>query len=243
MIAIQSALARAVLSAMAPLAALRLLAADATERMERSGIPPVVRRDRPVWLHGASLGEMRGLMPVVDELRRRDIPVHVTCMTASARALLQQEGIDGSYVPLDHGIWVRRFLDAIAPRALVLAETEIWPVLLEETAFRGVPCVMVNARLSPKSMWMYRPFKRSIAGMMSSFAGIGCRTPEDRERFVSLGVDPEVVSVMGDTKAAAHPGDPPAEWSVGLPGDRTILVAGSTREGEEFQVVRAALET
>lgn len=209
------------------------------ERMERLGYAQA-SASRPAWLHGSSLGELRGLLPVASMLASRGVPVHITCFTPSGRDFLDRQGFSGSFLPLDTPSCVRRFLSRVKPRCLILAETELWPCLLRETVFAGLPAGMVNARMSSKSLKRYYTIRSLLAGSLSCFAGILARTADDAAAFRKLGVRPGIVTVAGDGKAAVAPEAPEPNWSRMLLPDRDYVVAGSTRPGEEEFVLKAA---
>lgn len=231
---------QAFLSAAACSAALPVLAfRPARERRERLGFVPS-SASRPAWLHGSSLGELRGLLPVASILSSRGIAVHMTCFTPSGREFIHRAGFTGSFLPLDTPSCVRRFLTRVRPRCLILAETELWPCLLRETVLAGVPAGMVNARMSHRSLKRYSLIRRALAGSLSCFSGILARTEEDAASFRKLGIRPGIVAVAGDGKAAVTPECPEPAWGRLLMPDRPYLVAGSTREGEEEFVLRAA---
>lgn len=209
------------------------------ERLERKGFA-AARSDRPVWMHGASLGEIAGLLPLAERLVRSGFPVHVTCCTPAARARLESSGLPCSFAPLDVPSWIRRFLGRLEPRALVLAETELWPNLLFECLVEQLPCAMVNARLSSASAGRYRLLPGGFFGkMLSCFSGILCRSVRDAARFETLGVPRRLLDPCGDSKALAPVAPPPGEWRAMLP-EGPVLVAGSTHPGEDLPVAVAA---
>lgn len=234
-----AALQAAVAGVAGALAIPLLLFRPSRERRERLG-GGSAPGSRPAWLHGSSLGELRGLLPVAEKLASRQVPVYFTCFTGSGRNFIEREGFEGSFLPIDTPGCVQRFLSRVKPRCLVLAETEIWPCLLWETVLRGIPAGMVNARLSRRSMKGYSFIRRLVAGCLSSFAGILARTPEDAESFKRLGVRERIISTAGDGKAAVRPLAPNPEWKRMIVPGLPYLVAGSTREGEEEFVLRAA---
>lgn len=209
------------------------------ERRERLGLVPHICGN-PAWLHGSSLGELRGLLPVASMLASRGIPVHMTCFTPSGREFISREGFAGSFLPVDTPSCARRFLARVRPRCLILAETELWPCILRETVLAGIPSGMVNARMSKKSLKRYLPIRRLLAGSLSCFSGILARTAEDASAFRDLGVRPGIIAVAGDGKAAVAPGDPEPGWKRLLLADRPYIIAGSTRQGEEEFVLTAA---
>ncbi len=218
-----------------PLVELLLLFRPEAERRERRGFIPGIS-NRPVWLHGSSLGELKGLLPVIEELKSTGTPFFVTCSTPAAREFIKNENLIGAFQPLDTPHAVSRFLDRLQPSALILAETEFWPILLYETVSRGIAAGMVNARLSEKSAGRYRLIKPLFSKILSCFRGILARSEEDSERFLKLGVRTEQA---GDGKAAVKPLEPDPAWKAKIkPGG--ILVAGSTRKGEEEIILEIA---
>lgn len=223
-----------------PLAELVLLFRPSEERRERKGLIKI-NPHRPVWLHGASLGELKGLLPAIDVLKAANISIFVTCSTPAAREFIKKEGLPGAFQPIDTQCSVNRFLDRLQPGALILAETEFWPVLLYETVARGITAGMINARLSEKSTERYKLIRPLFRGIFSCFRGILTRSEIDSDRFLELGVKTETA---GDGKAAVKPPEPDPSWKAMIkPGSNGILVAGSTRKGEEktvFEIARNA---
>ncbi len=225
---------------LSPVAELVLLFRPKKERSQRRGcIQP--NSNRPVWLHGSSLGELKGLLPVITQLKNNKLPIFVTCSTPAAWWFLQKENIPGAYQPIDTPWAVNRFLDRLQPRGLILAETEFWPILLHETVSRGITAGMVNARVSEKSTRRYMLIKPFFSGVLNCFRGILTRSQEDTNRFFELGVSTEVA---GDGKVAVNPNQPEAHWIKKINQDsKGILIAGSTREGEEQVVLEIARQS
>lgn len=222
-----------------PLASIALLFRPVRERMERKGIVQP-SKSSPVWMHGSSLGELNGLMPYAEYLKRNGIPVWITCFTPSGRSFIERMGLTGSYIPLDVRNYADRFIRRVRPRAFILAETEIWPVTILSALKSGVPCMMINARLSPKSLRGYRFMGSLPARILSCFTGILTRSDDDRKRFLKMGIDDRIIRTSGDSKILADHGDPPSEWRESLNTDKPVLVAGSTRNNEEEIILKAA---
>jgi len=219
-----------------------LLTRPESERMERRGFCEP-SRGHPVWLHGSSIGELKGLLPLAEDLLGNDVAVHVTCFTSSGRKILERTGIRCSLIPLDNPRWVERFLDRLDPAALVLAETELWPNILHAAVMRGIPAMMVNARLSDRSLSRYSKASSLVAGILSCFAAILCRSAEDQGRYGKLGVHSRILKLAGDSKSLARSEPAPESWRITLHASgRKVLLAGSTRPGEEEQVLDAAVK-
>jgi 3-deoxy-D-manno-octulosonic-acid transferase len=120
--------------------------------------PP--RTDRPLWLHAASVGELRALAALLPALDDATAPVLITVTTptgcARARELFAGARFEVRAAPWDLPGATRRFLAAAAPRAGVLVETELWPNLIAAARARDVPLALVSARLSERSLRRYR---------------------------------------------------------------------------------------
>lgn len=205
-----------------------------------------------VWVHAVSVGETLAAVPLLRRLRRR-IPearllVSNVTLTGRETAAKSLAGVadGGFYFPFDLPWLCGRFLDVVRPDAVAIVETEIWPNFIAECARRGIPVVIVNGRLSERSFAGYMRFRWFFAPILRTLRKISAQTEGDAERFVSLGAPRENVTVGGNLKFDVSPpeiGDSPlsglllrekasgAKW----------IVAGSTHDGEESQVLRAFL--
>jgi 3-deoxy-D-manno-octulosonic-acid transferase len=213
----------------------------------------------PLWLHGASVGEVQAAAGLIRLLRVRhpSLPLLLTCGSATglARArllygdlLLPGESGEPPLVlrpaPFDLPGAVRRFLEASAPLGLVLLETELWPNLIAGTGERGVPLAMLSARVSEISTQRYLRWARGLMRDSLQWIGlIGAQTAEDARRFDRLGARAGSVQVAGNLKF-----DFPLPPDIEATGatlrarhapHRSLWVAGSTHPGEEGQVIDA----
>ncbi len=207
---------------------------------ERLGARREVPRDA-IWIHAASVGEIRAALPLVDALRNRNVPVTTSTMTVTGRDLARRERPDVAcyLAPIDHPWIIARALRATRPRALVFVETELWPCWIRGASERGIPVLSVSARLSSRSAGRYKVVGPWVGSLLRRFTAIGTRSADDAERFASLGASPDRVTVTGDLKEAAGASPQPLDDALlSVLGEVPLVVAGSTHEGEE----RAALE-
>ncbi len=206
------------------------------------------RQPRPagrlLWLHAASVGETVSILPVLSALAARapGLTLLVTTGTVTSAELLasrmgHQAAVLHRFVPLDVPAWTRRFLDHWRPDAAVFVESELWPNLLDACRRRGIPLMLVNARLSARSFarWARLPgFARHVLG---GFTLIQAQTEADAVRLRSLGA--ASVTAPGNLKFAAPslPVDAAmlADLRAQLAG-RPIWLAASTHPGEEALV-------
>jgi 3-deoxy-D-manno-octulosonic-acid transferase len=202
-----------------------------------------------VWFHTVSAGETIAAAPLIADLAAAfpTQPILVTTMTPTGSAqVLARLGrrVHHCYAPYDFPWAVRRFYDRVEPRLLVLMETELWPNLISAASARGVPALLVNARLSERSARGYRRLGRLARDMFGRLRYVACQYPDHAQRFVALGAPAERVLTHGSVKFdVVLPEDHPervrdlrARW--GLEG-APVWVAGSTHDGEETLVLAA----
>jgi len=198
-----------------------------------------------IWVHAVSVGETRAAAPLIRALqaRYRGQRILLTHMTPTGRATgaaLFGDGVLQCYLPYDQPCAVARFLDRFRPVMGVLIETEIWPNLIHAAAKRRMPLYLVNARLSERSQAGYRRSGALARDAFCALTGITAQTAEDAARLRELGAP--AVTVTGNLKFDIEvPADQVAagrELRAGL-GARPVLVAASTRDGEEALLLDA----
>ena len=197
-----------------------------------------------IWLHGVSVGETLSLLPVVERLRdkRPDLTVLVTSGTLTSAALLARRlppGVLHQFAPVDTPGAVRAFLDHWRPAAAVFVESELWPNLILEARRRGVKLVLASARITEKTADGWRRFPGAAREIVSAFDRVLPQDEASAARLESLGarIDGQVNLKLA---GAAPPHDPAAFTRLSAAiGDRPIVVAASTHDGEEIALVRA----
>ena len=207
---------------------------------ERLGAGPVV--EGALWVHAASVGEVTAASRLVARLHERGHVLQLSTTSPSGRTLCEElhPGIARRLAPLDHPWCVDAVMRRARPCALVLVETEIWPVWIAACERNRVPVVVVSGRISDRSLPHYRWFGSWVSASFARLTAIGARTEQDRERFVALGAAPERVTVVGDLKL-----DPPEATRPLAPdlamwlGDAPLVIAGSTHAGEEEALLAA----
>lgn len=186
--------------------------------------------NRPLWIHGASVGEAKSALEILSALpeagcdQPRVLSVGTPAGLATAQNRIWPEeaisnlqfpnapfkapisreaalaGIQLMAPPLDFWGAPGRFLDRLNPRALVIVETEIWPELLHQCRKRSVPVMIVSGRLGERSTSRYLKIISLISPLLQSIAFIAAISEADKKRFVSLGASPGRVAVLGSPK-------------------------------------------
>jgi 3-deoxy-D-manno-octulosonic-acid transferase len=210
---------------------------------ERLGVYSEKRtQGAPVWVHAVSVGEVAAAAPVVRALRERDQHVAVLISTTTPTGKETVERLFGQnvlhvYCPYDLPFAVNAFLRQFRPRALLLMETELWPMMVEKCSLQGIPVFLLNGRLSARSAARYTWVRPLLETLLARLNCAAMQTADDAARLCGLGASPARVVVTGslkfDLQVPASVFEEAAATRRGLGVDRQVLMAGSTRPGEE----------
>jgi 3-deoxy-D-manno-octulosonic-acid transferase len=200
-----------------------------------------------IWVHAVSVGEVQAAALLIGALRARrpDSAITLSCATPTARvrALALLPGVDVRYAPYDLPGSVRRCFARLAPRMLIVLETELWPNLLHQAQRLRVPVLIASARVSARSARIHRRLPGLLRAALAANTWVAAQSDADAQRFAALGVPPERLSVVGNIKFDRTP--PPGQRERGAQlrsryaAGRAVWVAGSTHAGEEQIVLEA----
>ncbi|GAB4183783.1 MAG: lipid IV(A) 3-deoxy-D-manno-octulosonic acid transferase [Wenzhouxiangellaceae bacterium] len=209
---------------------------------ERLGYATITPPPGGILVHAVSMGEVNGVSPLVRQLMaqwpQRAITFTSVTPTGSARIISSfGDQVHHCYLPIDLPGAVSRLYQQVQPALVVVMETEIWPNLFLGAASRGIPLVLVNARLSRRSASGYRRFLPQAALALGAVTQIAAQTAHDARRFVAAGADPERVTVCGNLKGdiqlspqlPRYAADLRSRWGERRP----VWLAASTHEGED----------
>jgi 3-deoxy-D-manno-octulosonic-acid transferase len=198
-----------------------------------------------IWVHAVSVGEVLAVSRLVKTLDA-ELPEYFVAISTTTRTgqELARERFGANrvfYCPLDLPWAVRAYLNALKPRALVLAETEFWPNLLSGCFRRRIPVAVVNARISDRSWPRYQLGRRFFRPLLGQLSRVLAQSEIDTDRLKTLGCRPQSVSVAGNLKydvRAAGEADATVQLKALAP-DLRLIVAGSTLDGEEAALLDA----
>lgn len=231
-----------------------LLASLSTDRWQdsfrqRMGIyPPDLKPFRAgaprIWIHAVSVGEVGVAATLLDRLTVLVPEAAIVVSTATHQGWVQAREKLGRravciFAPVDAPVAVQRALKVIDPNVLVCLETEIWPNLLMTAKKMGVATALVNGRISKRSIRGYGRVRCLLTAVLQTVDAFSMIGPGDARRIRWLGAPADRIVVKGNAKFDAllspmKPGVPENERRrFGLSGTEPVLVAGSTRHGEE----------
>ncbi len=198
-----------------------------------------------VWVHAVSLGETRAATPLVRRIldERPQATILLTHMTATGRAAgaeLAGPRVVQAWLPYDVPFAVDAFLTRFAPKVGLLMETEVWPTLVAACARRRLPLVLVNARLSARSLAGYQRAHSLFEPTFAALRAVYAQSEADAARLHEAGA--HEVKVTGNLKFDLAPPPDAATRADELRrriGTRPVWVAGCTREGEEALILDA----
>ncbi|WP_196591359.1 tetraacyldisaccharide 4'-kinase [Pectinatus frisingensis] len=229
------------------------------ERMKQSfGFLPKHALDKVagkdcIWVHAASVGEIVAASPLVKEFRREfpEIPILISVVTCSGYTMANRIIKDADsiiYFPLDLPFLADHTVKKIKPRIFLPVETELWPNLLKAARRYDVAVMMVNGRISDKSVNRYRYMFSLLSDMVGTVNKFAMQSEIDASYIIRLGADPKLVAVTGNTKFDQTYTNVSAEGKkkiiaeLGLDDAEGIIIAGSTHKGEEVYVLDAFMK-
>ena len=212
-------------------------------RVHNKEIEKVMRKDC-IWIHGASVGEIVATSPLVKQIRQEmpDRPILVSAFTVGGYNMAKQiipEADAIIFFPLDLPFVAESMVKRIHPGIFMPVETELWPNFLRAIRERHIPVMMVNGRISEKSVKTYRYLYGIWDDMLSTVSRFCMQSSIDADYIYSLGADKNKIFVTGNTKFdQTYAEVTPEDYSrykeeLGLNNTYPIIMAGSTHPGEE----------
>ncbi|WP_213014686.1 3-deoxy-D-manno-octulosonic acid transferase [Acinetobacter pollinis] len=225
-----------------------LLADELTQRFG-SLAPPL--NTNVIWFHAVSVGETNAAQPLIEHYLKQGKNVLVTNTTKTGQARVKSlfvekypSSFQAVFLPIDTQSQIEKFLSQYQPKILLLMETELWPNLLAMTAKKGIPQLLLNARLSEKSARGYAKFKRLTQPMLEQLSWIATQDEATYKRFASLGKKTDAMSIVGNIKFDIQPPEQALKQAEALYQDwqlhhRKIIVLASTHADEEKNILNA----
>ena len=205
---------------------------------ERFGHYSQSSRQDWIWIHAVSLGETRTAAILLQGLRQAlpGMKLLLTNGTATGREAgrkLLQDGDLQVWQPWDSPEVLDRFFSAFKPKLGLLLETEVWPLLVQGAQVHGVPLMLVNARMSEKSMQQAQRWPSLMQPAYAGLSAVCAQAQDDATRLKALGA--KVQGIFGNLKFDAKPDAVQLalgqSWRQQLTAP--VVMLASSREGEE----------
>lgn len=204
-------------------------------------------QQRTLVIHAVSVGEVHAAVPLIEQIQQAWPQWNIVLTTSTPTGSERVKSIFGQklthvYLPYDVPGAVQRFLGYTRPNLLILMETELWPNLIHYSHQQGVAVLLANARLSKKSLRGYLKGGSLVRQMLENISVLAAQSDSDGERFIQLGLPQSRLQITGTMKFDISGNEVQVDagraFKQALDG-RPVVVAGSTREGEEEKVFSA----
>ena len=219
--------------------------------LQRIGKPPQIPDDTSgehsairIWIHAVSVGEVKAIKPLIDALKTKHYQLLVSTVTQTGQKMASDlfgNQAQVFYLPLDWQWICRRYLLAIKPKVILIAESELWPGFIAASHSLNIPTLIVNGRVSDRSFRKYKLIPFLTRPLLNQITQCCMQTQEDKRRITIIGAIPSRVNRMGNLKYDYQPTQNSQQKEViqlirttMKPNkDELLWVCGSTREGEE----------
>jgi 3-deoxy-D-manno-octulosonic-acid transferase len=217
-------------------------------------LPKRLKNKGNLWVHALSVGEVLSAIPLLEQLKaafpEKEIVFSVTTQSGMALAKEKLSGRVACIMTLPVDAWwcMRRVVNHVNPAVFILVETDLWPGLLGILKQKGVGSLLVNGRISPRTLKSYQKAPAFIRRMFAPLAYCLMQTDLDRDRLLQLGMDRKKVITTGnikfDREMLTMASDEKKRWleTLGFNPEMQIWVAGSTHEGEEVVMLKVFQE-
>jgi 3-deoxy-D-manno-octulosonic-acid transferase len=203
-----------------------------------------------LWIHAVSVGEVLSLQNLIKRIKEKHPAwaIHFSTLTNTGMRVAKEKLVDVDhifYVPLDFKHVVRKFFKTLRPSVFVLAESELWPNLLREAKKKTKGVLLINGRISSRSFKRYSRFKFIAKKILKNIDLFLVQTEKDKENLERIGVNSGAVEVAKNLKSEINL--PPLteedllrlKTDLSIPRTKRVIVAGSTRKGEERELIEA----
>ncbi|HMO02873.1 MAG TPA: glycosyltransferase N-terminal domain-containing protein [Oligoflexia bacterium] len=200
-----------------------------------------------IWLHCASVGELKGFEQLIPLLKEHfpTINILITTTTATGKERAAKMADAARLLPFDSLPYLKRSLQKINLKALIIAETELWPCLFYYACANKIPIFIINGRISDRSYKRYQYLKNLLKKLLNKTELICVGNEQAASRYKTLGAPPNKIILTGSSKYDLE--DP--HWRtpfkvndlISQKRDKRIMVLGSIRPGEEqiwFPLIR-----
>ena len=156
-----------------------------------------------VWFHGASVGEILSVIPLIEELEKdkKIKQILVTSNTLSSSKILSNLKLKKTihqFFPLDTNYLTQKFLNHWKPTIAIFIDSEIWPNMLTNIKKKKISLVLINARITDKSFKRWKIFAQSSKVFFQMFDICLSSSLKSKKYLQSLGA--KKIKYIGNLK-------------------------------------------
>ena len=193
-----------------------------------------------IWIHAASVGEVNAIIPLLLKIQSKspDTPLTITTNTVTSASVVNKQlpkTIQHLYFPLDYRWAVKRLINNIKPKAVFIVETEFWPNLYTELDKKNIPLIIINGRISEKTLHAKNWLKNIYAEILPLVTKVYARSKTDQDRFIALGLPDNKVEILGNIKFSSAKSESIEPINL----NRKYVLIASSRDDEEQLIVDA----
>ena len=197
-----------------------------------------------IWIHAASVGEVNAVIPLILKIHKEtpELAITLTSNTQTSSAIAKKQlpdSIQYFYFPLDYNWAIKRLIKKLAPQSIFIVETEFWPNLYTQAHKQNIPLVIINGRISEKTLHAKKWLKNIYAEILPLVTHVYARSETDQNRFIELGFPTDKIETLGNIKFAL----PEQQNIKPINLNRPYALVASTREEEEQLIVEAWLKS
>jgi len=141
-----------------------------------------------IWFHACSVGETLSIIPLINYYEKNNAvsQILVTSSTVSSSKVLKKFKFKKTihqFYPIDHFIFVNSFLNYWKPNISIFMESEIWPCMFHNLKHKGIPLILLNARITKKTFNRWLKFKNFTKSILNN---IKIAYPQNKETKLYL---------------------------------------------------------
>ena len=189
-----------------------------------------------VWIHGASLGELKTLEPLLKSIRK-NTTLNLVITSSSKRsfdgivAFAKKYG-NHQFLPFDVPQFRQNFLNNWQPKSVVWTESDLWPGFLNEIKKNPIPLYLINGKLSQRSKKRWGLISKTFQQIMRCFTKIYAQSQKDQKAYNDLGINS--AEYMGNIKfLQGTTAEKNQKLNLSIPNDNLSWLASCTHPGEE----------
>ena len=200
-----------------------------------------------IWFHGASVGELISVVPLIENLEKdKNIKqILVTTSTLSSAKIFTKFKFVKTihqFFPIDNNYLSKKFLNYWRPNLAIFIDSEIWPNILTNLKEKSIKHILLNARITKRSFERWRGLGTFSKNLFTGFSYTYPQNDETKKYLKYFQV--KKIKKIGNLKFSEGTYDSNKQINPNLKNflsDKVYWCASSTHEGEELIAAKAHL--